>query len=117
MLADVIPQLLKDGDRKSRYIQDPLRAAAVMVYVWRQYRIRLENSELHQLCTALCLPKLEKDNFLQYWAEFSRDVSILRYLPNLFNNLGIIPSANLKVLTLLPPFTLIFCSCVQIIFS
>lgn len=77
MLADVIPQLLKDGDRKSRYIQDPLRAAAVMVYVWRQYRIRLENSELHQLCTALCLPKLEKDNFLQYWAEFSRDVSIL----------------------------------------
>lgn len=77
MLADVIPQLLKDGDRKSRYIQDPLRAAAVMVYVWRQYRIGLENSELHQLCTALCLPKLEKDTFLQYWAEFSQDVSIL----------------------------------------
>ncbi|XP_063327964.1 E3 ubiquitin-protein ligase rnf213-alpha [Pelmatolapia mariae] len=89
MLADVIPQLLKDGDRKSHYIQDPLRAAAVMVYVWRQYRIRLENSELNQLCTALCLPKLEKDNFLQYWAEFSQDVSILSLpetLVNLINN-------------------------------
>lgn len=78
MLSYVIPQLLKDGNRKSLYIEDLLRAAVITLHVWTQHHIRLENSELHQLCTALCLPKLEKDTFLQYWAEFSQDVSILR---------------------------------------
>ncbi|KAL3987051.1 centrosome and spindle pole-associated protein 1 [Sarotherodon galilaeus] len=77
MLSYVIPQLLKDGNRKSLYIEDPLRAAVITLHVWTQHHIKLENSELHQLCTALCLPKLEKDNFLQYWVEFSQDVSIL----------------------------------------
>ncbi|CAI5675491.1 unnamed protein product [Oreochromis niloticus] len=77
MLSYVIPQLLKDGNRKSLYIEDPLRAAVITLHVWTQHHIKLENSELHQLCTALCLPKLEKDTFLQYWVEFSQDVSIL----------------------------------------
>lgn len=107
MLSYVIPQLLKDGNRKSLYIEDPLRAAVITLHVWTQHHISLANSELHQLCTALCLPKLEKDTFLQYWAEFSQDVSILRWLPNLFNNPGIIHSSALRLLILLFVFVLI----------
>lgn len=77
MLTTVIPQLQKDGDGRSHYIQDPLRAAVIVLYVWRQYQFRLNNSELHQLCSALCLPKLDRADFLKYWTELSQDVAVL----------------------------------------
>ena len=76
MLTNVIPQL-KDGDGKSLYIEDTMRAAVIMLHVLKQYQIRLDNAELHKLCTALCLPKLEKDKFLEYWTDFSQSVSVL----------------------------------------
>lgn len=78
MLTNLIPQLQKDGDGRSRYIQDPLRAAVTMLYVWRKYGFRLDNAELHRLCNALCLPKLDKSHFLQYWTDFSQDVALLK---------------------------------------
>lgn len=78
MLTSVIPQLRKDGDGKMLYIRDPMRAAVIMLCVWKQHRLKLDNGELHQLCTVLCLPKQDKDNFLQYWTEFSQDVAILK---------------------------------------
>lgn len=78
MLTNVIPQLLKDGDGKSLYIEDPMRAAVVMLYVCKQHTIKLDNAELHRLCTLLCLPKLKKDDFLEYWADFSKDVAVLK---------------------------------------
>lgn len=78
MLRNVIPQLLKDGDGKMLYIQDPMRAAVIMLCVWRQHGIKLNNTEFHRLCNTLCLPKLPKDEFLQYWADFSQDVAILQ---------------------------------------
>ncbi len=78
MLTKVIPQLLKDRDGKMRYIQDPLRAAVIMLCVWRNYQLSMDNGELHRLCAELCLPKKDKDDFLQYWTEFSQDVAILK---------------------------------------
>ncbi|XP_070779019.1 E3 ubiquitin-protein ligase rnf213-alpha [Enoplosus armatus] len=84
MLTKVIPQLLKDRDRKMHYIQDPVRAAVIMLCVWREYRLKLESSELLRLCSELCLPKLDKDAFLQYWTQFSQDVAIFK---NLLENL------------------------------
>lgn len=78
MLTNVIPQLLKDGDGRSLYIQDTLRAAVIMLYVWRRYTFKLDNSERHRLCTALCLPKLDRDDFLKYWTKFSQDVTPLK---------------------------------------
>lgn len=77
MLTNVIPQLMKDGDGRSLYIQDPMRAAVIMLCVWKQYRLKLDNAELHRLCTALCLPKLNKDDFLKYWVQFHSDVSTI----------------------------------------
>ncbi|KAM6905305.1 E3 ubiquitin-protein ligase rnf213-alpha-like [Xenentodon cancila] len=81
LLANVIPQL-RHEDRK-RFIQDPLRAAVIALHTVGQYKMKLENSELSLLCTTLCLPKLEKDRFLQFWAEFSQDVSVLKGLPEI----------------------------------
>lgn len=80
MLANVTP-LLENGDHRSLYIQDPLKAAVIMLHISKQYQIRFEQSELHRLCAALSLPKLGKDDFLQYWAEFSQHVSVLKTLP------------------------------------
>ncbi|XP_017280867.1 E3 ubiquitin-protein ligase rnf213-alpha [Kryptolebias marmoratus] len=80
MLTYVVPQL-RDGEAKNLYIQDPLRAAVIMLHVMRQYQIKLENSELHRLCKELCLPKLENDSFLQYWMKFSQDVLVIQTLP------------------------------------
>lgn len=78
MLTNMIPQLLRDGDGKSLYIQDTMRAAVIMLFVCRQYRIKLDNAELSRLCNLLCLPNLNKDEFLLYWTDFSRDVTILK---------------------------------------
>ncbi|XP_028310203.1 E3 ubiquitin-protein ligase rnf213-alpha [Gouania willdenowi] len=64
-----------------RHIQDPLRAAVIMLHLWREYELKLSNTELHQLCTSLCLPKLEKDVFVEYWNKFYQDVSPLKSLP------------------------------------
>ncbi|XP_078017826.1 E3 ubiquitin-protein ligase rnf213-alpha isoform X1 [Epinephelus lanceolatus] len=80
MLMNVIPQLVKDGDGKMLFIQDSMRAAVIMLYVCKHHGIRLNEGELHRLCTALCLPSLNKDEFLQYWADFTQDVSILKNL-------------------------------------
>ncbi|KAM6966144.1 LOW QUALITY PROTEIN: E3 ubiquitin-protein ligase rnf213-alpha-like [Tautogolabrus adspersus] len=90
MLENVIPQVSKDGDKKMLYIHDPMRAAVIMLCVCRQYGIRLSPAELNRLCTALCLPKLNKEEFLQYWADFSQDVPILK---NLTENLVSLISA------------------------
>ncbi|KAG7242861.1 hypothetical protein INR49_018116 [Caranx melampygus] len=87
MLTNVIPQLLKDGDGRSLYIQDPLRAAVIMLCVWRQYQFRLDHAELYRLCTVLCLPKLDKDEFLKYWVEFSHDVSAINNLQDKLKDL------------------------------
>ncbi|KAM9474594.1 E3 ubiquitin-protein ligase rnf213-alpha-like [Salvelinus alpinus] len=75
MLDNVVPQLQKEGEGKSCFIQDPMRAAVVMLYVWKQYGLKLDHGESTRLCTALCLPKLPKDSFLQYWTDFAQAVS------------------------------------------
>ncbi|XP_010872579.2 E3 ubiquitin-protein ligase rnf213-alpha isoform X2 [Esox lucius] len=87
MLDNVVPQLKKEGEVKSSFIQDSLRAAVVMLYVCSQYTIRLDNGELNRLCTALCLPKLPKDNFLRYWDDFAKAVSGLKNLQEMLVNL------------------------------
>lgn len=76
MLTKVIP-LRKDGGGEMLYTQDRMKAAVIMLYVWRQHKLRLDNGELNQLCNMLCLPKRDKEEFLGYWAEFSQDVAIL----------------------------------------
>ncbi|XP_045076975.1 E3 ubiquitin-protein ligase rnf213-alpha-like isoform X2 [Coregonus clupeaformis] len=83
MLDSVVPQLQKEGEGKSCFIQDPMRAAVVMLYVWKQYGLKLDHGESTRLCTALCLPKLPKDSFLQYWTDFSQAVSGLKNLPDM----------------------------------
>ncbi|XP_041812142.1 E3 ubiquitin-protein ligase rnf213-alpha [Chelmon rostratus] len=86
MLTRVIPQL-KDRDGTMHYIQDPMRAAVIMLRVHRQYGIRLNDGELHRLCTALCLPKLSKEGFVEYWTNFTQDVSPLKNLPEMLVSL------------------------------
>ncbi|KAK6312343.1 hypothetical protein J4Q44_G00180070 [Coregonus suidteri] len=83
MLDNVVPQLQKEGEGKSCFIQDPMRAAVVMLYVWKQFSLKLDHGESTRLCTALCLPKLPKDSFLQYWTDFSQAVSGLKNLPDM----------------------------------
>eukprot|EP00063_Salmo_salar_P075006 XP_014049841.1 PREDICTED: E3 ubiquitin-protein ligase RNF213-like [Salmo salar] len=83
MLDNVVPQLQKEGEGKSCFIQDPMRAAVVMLYVWKQYGLKLDHGESTRLCTALCLPKLPKDSFLQYWTDFAQAVSGLKNLPDM----------------------------------
>lgn len=78
MLTNVIPQSLKEGDVKMLYIQDPMRAAVIVLSVCKQHSIKLDDAERYRLCTALCLPKLMKEDFIKYWADFSQDVYFLK---------------------------------------
>lgn len=56
---------------------DPLRAAVVVLSVCQSYRISLKDAEHFRLCAALCLPQMEKEDFTNYWADFSREVPVL----------------------------------------
>ncbi|CAL8274226.1 unnamed protein product [Lota lota] len=88
MLTKVIPQLDKDGDGKTGIvIEDPMRAAVIMLHVCHHYGIKLSATERHRLCQALCFPKLTKTEFLQYWDKLSLDVSRLKDLPKLLVSL------------------------------
>ncbi|KAK0137548.1 E3 ubiquitin-protein ligase rnf213-alpha [Merluccius polli] len=84
MLTKVIPQLDKDSDgKKGIFIEDPMRAAVTMLYVCHHYHIKLNPTECHHLCNTLCFPKLNKEEFLQYWDKLSHDLSSLKDLPAL----------------------------------
>ncbi|XP_029944702.1 E3 ubiquitin-protein ligase rnf213-alpha-like [Salarias fasciatus] len=95
MLTAVIPQL-SDRNRKGYFIQDDFKAAVIMLHVRGQYRIKLYRSELQQLCAMLCLPKLEKDRFLQFWEDFSKEVSVIRSVPEtLVDVINIVKKENM----------------------
>lgn len=77
MLTKVIPQLLKKGEGRMLYTEDPVRAAVIMLSVCKEYSIRLEDAESFRLCTQLCLPHLQKEDFIKYWTELIQDVPFL----------------------------------------
>lgn len=78
MLTNLTPQLLKEGNAKMLYLQDTMKAAVIMLSVCEQHGIWLNETEKYRLCTALCLPKLSKEDFIKYWTEFSQDVPFLK---------------------------------------
>ncbi|RVE69573.1 hypothetical protein OJAV_G00079040 [Oryzias javanicus] len=87
MLEKVAPQL-RDKHVENCCIREPLKAAVIVHHVCRQYGIRLDNNELHRLCSALCLPRKEKDAFHEYWTDFSQTiVSVLQSLPRMLVDL------------------------------
>nr|XP_046270196.1 E3 ubiquitin-protein ligase rnf213-alpha isoform X2 [Scatophagus argus] len=87
LLTSMIPQLLKDGDGEMLYTKDPMKAAVIMLYVWKKYQLKLDNGELHRLCNVLCLPKLDKNDFIKYWTQFSQDVAGFKNLPDMLVSL------------------------------
>nr|XP_055046764.1 E3 ubiquitin-protein ligase rnf213-alpha-like isoform X2 [Misgurnus anguillicaudatus] len=81
MLQRVTPELQKDCKNKSDFIANPLKAALIMLYVWKQYKLDLDNGTLARLCTALCLPNLPKDEFLPFWTDITESFSFIESLP------------------------------------
>uniref|UniRef100_A0A3B5M1E9 RING-type E3 ubiquitin transferase n=1 Tax=Xiphophorus couchianus TaxID=32473 RepID=A0A3B5M1E9_9TELE len=102
MLTHVIPQL-QDRAEKNLYIPDQMTAAVVMLHVWRQYKLKLDNPELLRLCSALCLPELEKDKFLQHWANFSQAVSVFKLPEMLVDLIKIVKRATMPRWIILLP--------------
>lgn len=78
MLQHVTPELQKDSKERSTFIKEPLKAALIMLYVWKQYHLDLDNGTLSRLCTALCLPKLPKDEFLSFWTDIMESFSAIK---------------------------------------
>lgn len=78
MLYKLIPKLLKEGEGRMLYTEDPVRAAVIMLSVCTEYSIKLDDTERFRLCTQLCLPNLQKEVFVQYWADLFQDVPFLR---------------------------------------
>ncbi|XP_061556782.1 E3 ubiquitin-protein ligase rnf213-alpha isoform X1 [Phycodurus eques] len=82
MLTNVSPRVNGNENAESLYIQDPLRAAVLMLHLCEQYGINLDPVHRLRLCTQLSLPKLDRSAFLQYWQDFSRDVRLLPSVPS-----------------------------------
>ncbi|KAM9519265.1 E3 ubiquitin-protein ligase rnf213-alpha-like [Salvelinus alpinus] len=87
ILESVLPQLVKKGEGKSPTIQDQMKAAVIVLYMCKHYEIQLDKAEIAGLCFALCLPNLPKDEFLQYWTDFTQPVVLLKKLPELLEKL------------------------------
>ncbi|XP_043106269.1 E3 ubiquitin-protein ligase rnf213-alpha-like isoform X2 [Puntigrus tetrazona] len=87
MLQQVTPELQKDNKESSTFIKEPLKAALIMVYVWKQYHLDLDNGTLSRLCTALCLPKLPKDEFLSFWTDIIKSFSTIKNLSEMVETL------------------------------
>ncbi|XP_049324067.1 E3 ubiquitin-protein ligase rnf213-alpha isoform X2 [Astyanax mexicanus] len=87
MLKKVTPALQKDGSGNGDYIKDPLKAAIIMLYVWKQHNLKLDRAELNRLCSALCLPNRPKEEFLPYWTDIEKSFSCLKNLPDLLVDL------------------------------
>ncbi|KAK7939806.1 hypothetical protein WMY93_003132 [Mugilogobius chulae] len=91
MLFNMIPQLLINREGKNLYVQDPLRAAVIMLSVCYRYGIHLDSTERCRLCTTLTLPKLNQEEFMKYWEKFSHDATII---PNLTEMLMLLINAT-----------------------
>lgn len=79
---------------------DPLRAAVVVLCVCHRYSIRLTDAEGFRLCAALCLPQRKKEDFTNYWANFSQDVPFLRRYVLFFYSPPQIPKYNIRDLSI-----------------
>lgn len=77
MLDELLPQLVRTGEGKMVYTDDPMKAAVIMLSVCKEYDIKLSNSEYFQLCTQLCLPNRKKEEFTKYWMNFLQEVAFL----------------------------------------
>ncbi|XP_056432075.1 E3 ubiquitin-protein ligase rnf213-alpha-like [Gadus chalcogrammus] len=66
MLKKVIPQLEERDGKRGIFI-----AAVIMLHICHHCVIKLDEVELNGLCKALCFPKLNKEEFLQYWDKLS----------------------------------------------
>ncbi|XP_057716646.1 E3 ubiquitin-protein ligase rnf213-alpha-like isoform X2 [Corythoichthys intestinalis] len=78
MVKYVTPRLWGDGNGGERlYIKDRLRAAVIMLLVCVRYSIKLDSVHYYQLCAELCLPELDRDDFLRYWEGFCHDAELL----------------------------------------
>lgn len=75
MVAKIFGQQ-QDGGRV--YGLDRLRAAVIMLSVCQFYELKLKDYQRFQLCAALCLPQMTKEDFLNYWTDFSQEVPFLR---------------------------------------
>ncbi|XP_046722736.1 E3 ubiquitin-protein ligase rnf213-alpha isoform X2 [Silurus meridionalis] len=88
MVEHVIPELQKDGaSKKSEYINEPLKPALIMLYLWKQYDLKLDQGERNRLCSALCLPNLPKDEFLPLWTNIKESFSCFKNLPDILTKL------------------------------
>ncbi|XP_062875116.1 E3 ubiquitin-protein ligase rnf213-alpha [Trichomycterus rosablanca] len=82
MLEHVTPELKKDNTSNSAFIKEPLKGALIMMYIWKQYDLKLEHGELNRLCSALCLPKMPKEDFLPFWTDIQESFACLKNLPD-----------------------------------
>ncbi|TRY85502.1 hypothetical protein DNTS_016006 [Danionella cerebrum] len=76
MLERVVPELQKDSPREGEFIQEPLKAALIMLHVQSQYHLQLDYGTQGRLCSALCLPRLPKEEFLPFWSELAECFSL-----------------------------------------
>ncbi|XP_056587886.1 E3 ubiquitin-protein ligase rnf213-alpha-like [Triplophysa dalaica] len=78
MLERVTPELQKDCEGKSSFIQEPMKRAFIMLYVWKHFALDLDNAALSRLCFGLCLPNLQKNDFLSFWDDLTESFSEIK---------------------------------------
>ncbi|CDQ77482.1 unnamed protein product [Oncorhynchus mykiss] len=73
MKENIVPQSQKSSEKV--LISDPLKAGIIILLVYNKYGLK-ENirDQLALLCQLLCLPRKPREDFLDYWTDFTKDL-------------------------------------------
>ncbi|XP_041076276.1 E3 ubiquitin-protein ligase rnf213-alpha-like isoform X2 [Polyodon spathula] len=76
----VAPHLKKETQSGEVLIENPLKAAALVLVLWQQYGIAMKEEEMYALCTLLCLPSLPKQKLIEFYRDFKETFSGIKIL-------------------------------------
>ncbi|MGH0136482.1 UNVERIFIED_CONTAM: hypothetical protein FKN15_010117 [Acipenser sinensis] len=75
MVELVAPHLKKENQSGKVLMENPLKAAALVVVLWQLYGIAMHEGEMYTLCTLLCLPPLPKEKLIEFCRDFKETFS------------------------------------------
>ncbi|XP_058845819.1 E3 ubiquitin-protein ligase rnf213-alpha-like isoform X2 [Acipenser ruthenus] len=80
MVELVAPHLKKENQSGKVLMENPLKAAALVVVLCQLYGIAMNEEEMYALCTLLCLPPLPKEKLIEFCRDFKETFSGIKIL-------------------------------------
>uniref|UniRef100_W5N459 RING-type E3 ubiquitin transferase n=1 Tax=Lepisosteus oculatus TaxID=7918 RepID=W5N459_LEPOC len=80
------PHLEKETETRMVHIENPIKAAALVLILWEKYNIPLKPEERHVLCQLLCFPKLPKEQQISFCWDLKESFKSMKALRDILTN-------------------------------